>query len=319
MGDMLKKPIIFKGFPAICAFLAGLLISLVQPLPLMADQDSWNDYLQKGQQAYGEGNFVSAGKSFREAIKLAEASRDSDNKLAESLGLLTRCLTALGQCDQAEEFAKRALALGRNIYPANDPHVAGSLADLAAVYDCTGKYGRAEVLIREALDIASSGASQNDPQIPPLKQLLARIYLHSGKDDQCEVLLKEVLSSFKETGSPSDRAEALRELAELRRKQKKFQECQELSERALALAESSLPAQNIALADCHLTYASVLLDQEHYDKAKPHFEKALSIYLRSLDASHPSVLKARTGLADANNRARGQDALPEVRISPAEE
>jgi tetratricopeptide (TPR) repeat protein len=79
--------------------------------------------------------------------------------------LAPRCtqLYQAGKYAEAQEIAKRALAVAERRYGLDHPNVATSLNNLAELYRNQGMYGEAEPLYKRSLAIAEKALGPNHP------------------------------------------------------------------------------------------------------------------------------------------------------------
>ena len=98
-----------------------LIFIFLFPEVTSADEASWGRYIQSGQLALQRGRRDRAEKQFMAALKEAEAMGEQNPRLAITLNLLGEVCRMQGKFQKAEEFFKRALALGEKSLGKDNP------------------------------------------------------------------------------------------------------------------------------------------------------------------------------------------------------
>ena len=88
-------------------------------------QDRWETFVTAGAEAYQQGNYAEAEKSWLAALKEAQEFRPADPRLATSLDNLAALYNAQGKYAEAEPLHKRALAIFEKALGPEHPYRSG--------------------------------------------------------------------------------------------------------------------------------------------------------------------------------------------------
>ncbi len=117
--------------------LAGL---IAWPVAAAVPRASWEGYTRAGLEAHEAGRYADAETMLKAALRLAEASRSADRRLAGSLGNLVSLYLTLHRYDEAEPLILRALAVEERRVGAGHPAVAAVLADYLVLLRQLGRH-----------------------------------------------------------------------------------------------------------------------------------------------------------------------------------
>ncbi len=268
--------------------LATLYQRLGQVYKRRVDKGEYEDYRQEQERAI---------ECFQRAIKL-QRKFDKEVDLAESLNYLAELYYYQGRYEEAEPLYKEAVALDREILPANHPDLATDLNSLALLYKSQGRYEEAEPLYKEVVAIAREALPAMHPDLAVHLNNLAAWYYSQGRYEEAEPLYLEAVAIDREAlpANHPDFAAHLNNLAGLYQSQGRYTEAEPLFLEALAIHREALPANHPSLAIYLSNLAGLYFYQSRYAEAEPLYLEALEIYDRALGPEHPNTIKVRENL-----------------------
>ena len=173
-----------------------------------------------------------------------------------------------GKTDQAQEYAREAIALAQNNQMEN--LIARGSIDLGNVYLARGDYTEAEKYFQQGLETAQRyGGLQN---VARAQLSLASLYVQRGESDRGLSFDEEALSFYQSGGYRTETSQALLLRGRALRQKGNYNEAL----KAFALAEETGDQTQIAYA--HGSIAGLLLDQERYEEALKHFQEGRNLY-----------------------------------------
>jgi tetratricopeptide (TPR) repeat protein len=130
-------------------------------------------------------------------------SGDTHPLVANSLIALASVLRAAGKPADAEEAARRALAIRRKRWPATNPYaVAEALLELGRTLCDEGKADDAEPLLREATALRTTAPRPNAWSIAHAKSHLGRALVMQRRYEEAEKLLIDAASTLESAPAP---------------------------------------------------------------------------------------------------------------------
>jgi tetratricopeptide (TPR) repeat protein len=126
-----------------------------------------------------------------------------------------------GRAAEAIDPARKALALGEELFGGDDPRTLISANDLALPLESVGRYREAEQLLRRVFDSYLRTRGEDDPNCQVALENLIDFYLARKRPDAARPLANYALETFRRTtGSRSERSrrmeKILTEILELR-------------------------------------------------------------------------------------------------------
>jgi len=122
-------------------------------LCMPAAAQTWEKYMESGQQARTAQDFPNAEKQFKAAIHEAQYSGGGGLQLAESLDGLAAVYRDQKRYSWSEALYKESLAIKETILGPWHPSLAETLDNLIGVLESQGKHQRAELLDKRAHQI----------------------------------------------------------------------------------------------------------------------------------------------------------------------
>jgi tetratricopeptide (TPR) repeat protein len=129
--------------------------------------------------------------------------------------LVAAAQSAYGQGHAAEaiDSARKALALGEELFGADDPRTLISVNDLALPLESVGRYREAEQLLRRVFDSYLRTRGEDDPNCQMALENLIDFYLARKRPDAARPLAKYALETFRRTtGSASERSRRMEKI-----------------------------------------------------------------------------------------------------------
>ncbi len=146
----------------------------------------WRIQHEAGLRALAEGRFEAAARSFRAAVREAEALGSDNYRLGESLGALAEATRRSGDYPEAASHALRSLAILQRILHPQDPVIAVHRNNLAETYWQLGRPEDAEPQYRQSLPVLEAALGPGHPDVVRSVERLAARAL--GRDDAAEAV-----------------------------------------------------------------------------------------------------------------------------------
>lgn len=251
----------------------------------------------------GDGQFVAAEQTFREAQSLAE--RDGLQQTltyAKLLNARGRFIGERGDPAGAETCFVQAAALIRELKGNLNPELAEVLLELASLYQWKDDLKAAETALREAVKINRASLPELHPNRVLGENQLAGLLIRLGHNDQADEILTHVLAARRKLSgntNNSDVADTLQALASVREARGRFAEAEQLAREALEMQERSLGPEHFATAYQHTSLAILLIERDDFSSAEQEARTALRIYGKTLSADHPYIASAEQVLGEA--------------------
>jgi tetratricopeptide (TPR) repeat protein len=174
---------------------------------------------------------------------------DNDPKLVPSLEQVARVLEAASKYPDAERFLSRAIAIREKTAGAESAELAPDLSQLARVNVEKHSPAAAEELYRRVLAIEQKKYSSSSQELLPALDALAALALEQSRD--AEPLLKQTLSIREGNLGPNnvEVARNLDKLADIYTEEKRLDDAQKVSERALFIWMKELKPGSAELAE----------------------------------------------------------------------
>ncbi|MCK5523159.1 MAG: CHAT domain-containing protein [Thiomargarita sp.] len=171
----------------------------------------------------------------------------------------------IGNHSKAEEFLKKAVALGEDVLGLNHPDTVSGLINLASVYTVLGKYDKAEESFEKALT--------------------AILDLKPRKLSEAKGLENEIRGRFEGAEEVVVRQNAAHFYAMLGN----YDKAETLLQESLKLINNAQKRPHFFKAGIYHGLAYVYQQKADYERAIEHYEKALSIYQRLPAWKHSSL------------------------------
>jgi tetratricopeptide (TPR) repeat protein len=196
---------------------------------------------------------------YQDAIKLLLASLEfgDDRMKAMSYGNLAVAAIGLGEMAQADEYARRGLALAEQALPEGHPYRAVLLNNLAQACRFSGKYLEAEKFYREALGIWETRLGPSHPDVGRGLMNLAAFYHERGREAGAEQLYLRA-AAILENVDPALTLVARNELADVFRAQLRYTESEKLARTTLRQMEGTFPSGDPRMLRAWTNWAKLL-------------------------------------------------------------
>lgn len=169
----------------------------------------------------------------------------------------------------AEPVFKRALDIREKALPPENSDIAQSLNNLAKDYYYQGKYVEAEPLYIKAISISQKLKDPSPSDWAWYTKNYALLLYAQGKTAQAEPLFEKARKFFAENQRDRDVAFSLYELAELYRRQKKYEEAEAWFKKAIPLMEKASGQNQYEVATTLDKYAALLRETGRESEAIP--------------------------------------------------
>jgi TonB family protein len=242
------------------------------------------------------GDYSEAEELFRKALEIGERFLGTDNAaLIPALTSLASARVMCGKLADAQQLAKRAVAVSENGLVENEPEVAILINDLARLCLKQSAHAVAEPLLLRLLEMKRS-KGEDHPEVGTVLASLATVRHALGRHESAEQLWRRVLEIRERTLAPNHfgLATALEHLAETCAARGKigealqlFQRAQNIRELTLGAGHPSLRISRDRIADLQLQ-AGESLDTAH-DAPAPAPDKFRLLAANNGVASHSMV------------------------------
>lgn len=251
------------------------------------------------------------GEQFRQALPACvqlevtimrdPPSQERDLSLGRVFTQIARCEAVIGNVNAAVKYARRALALRKQLLNPEHADIAESLSDLAEALFEQGQYDEAETHQRQALAMRKRLLGSGDPAVVDSLNNLAMVLLEQGKYDESEKLQRQALDILKGQSVPrsADIAIALNNFAGALEKQGKLLEAETMSRQALDLWKKAFGPEHLNVALGLNNLAGMLEGQGKYSEAELLYRQALAMWQKLLGTENFGVALARCNIASA--------------------
>lgn len=154
---------------------------------------SWQEAIEKGDKAYGNGNLSEAESSYRAALAEAEKLEMSDPRLVTSLSTLAWFYRDQGRYGEAEPLFCRISSYWEKMLGQEHPSVAASLHKLAEFYFVQGRYGEALPLYERALSLKETILGRRSLDLADTVEHLAAVHLAEARYQAALELFEKAL------------------------------------------------------------------------------------------------------------------------------
>ncbi len=204
-----------------------------------------------------------------------------------------------GHYQQTEPLYQRSLAISKQAFGANHPHVAMVLNNLAELYRTQGQYAQSEPLYQRSLAIFEQALGANHPNVATSLNNLAGLYHAQGQYAQAESLFQRSLAILEQVlGAEHPHvAQGLSNLALLYHDQGQYTQAEPLFKRSLAIREQTLDPDHPDVAQSLNNLALLYRYQGQYEQAEPLYQRSLAICEQVLGSEHPDVATGLNNLA----------------------
>lgn len=238
-----------------------------------------------------------AGESLRNDVTPAAVGAalpgEASHLLFEGQQLLQESRVA-----EAEPLLIRALELyeQENHVPADCVQV---LSHLASMEITRGDLTAAESLLQRALVLANARLGGDHPHVAAMLGGLARLYLRRSEFMKAEPLLQRLLEIKRARGDDHPEvATVLASLATVHAAMGAHASSERILRRVLAIREKALAPNHFATVTTLEHLAEACAARGKLDEALTLLHRALVMRERTLGGSHPSIVAARTRIAD---------------------
>lgn len=229
---------------------------------------------------------------------------DQPELQAQLFSLFANLYANLGQYDEAESLAIKALASMRTINGDNHLTVAKSINTLATIRQYQARYDDAEKLFREALAIRTAQLPENSPDLATSINNLSNLLYERGRDEDLSEIIALDKRSLKmreeQFGENSLQvAESLNGLASTIMMSDQPSDrltAETLYRRALSIRQSQLGNDHANTGNTMSNLANLLHDMDQLEEAEQMFVQAIEVSERALGKDHPRLTAALFGL-----------------------
>lgn len=218
---------------------------------------------------------------------------------ATMMAVLGRVYTSLGLYDRAEELARRALRLRRELYSDEHVEIARSLNDLGLIMDQVSRYEEADSLFRAALVMRENLLGTDDLDVAESLQHLGWLSLKMGRYGEADSLYRRALAirrSHRGEEHP-DVAETLNDLGILYRRQGWYDDAEQTHREALAIRRAAFGDRHRWVGQSLNNWAIVMENQGDHAAAESLLTQAVAVWAHVLGEQHPDVVLAQSNLA----------------------
>ncbi|MEZ5938681.1 MAG: serine/threonine-protein kinase [Hyphomonadaceae bacterium] len=264
-----------------------------------------------------DGDWAKQRDAFRQALPRAVAAGSLNGEIEARDGL-ARALNELGDSEDAEAEARKAVALAEEGYGADHPRLALSLSDLGRILVDRGKTTEAIAVHERALKISEAAFGADNASTLSHRNNLAVALSEAGRQSEAIDALEDVLAiRIRLEGSDSRGVgDVLQNLAATQAEAGQLEAALVSLARAEAIYAQRLPENYPARVFPALTRSGVLLDLRRYKAAELDARRAFAVLSEQLPDGHfaTAVARCRIGLA---RLGQGDRAGARAELTPA--
>lgn len=218
----------------------------------------------------------------------------SVNDVRESLSALATAELYQQHYDIAEQDARRAVALDRQLLGEAHPQTGVDLVNLASIKATQGDFPQAEPLYREGIAIMKGWYGPDHPDVATALSILARLLSAEKKDDEAEPMLRDALRIQEKVYGPVEEQVSftLNALGEIAIRRKEMQSAEADLSRALTIDRSIFGADNYKSAGVESSLGFVYLEESRNVIAEVALRHAVSV-LAQLPAGNNMIAAAK--------------------------
>lgn len=227
--------------------LRGIIITVLLGVGC-SSENSWEQTLQAGQRALGQGHEQEAVRLLAAAVTQAEAFGKDDARLGLSLSNLAQAYAMYGKYVEAEPLYQRALGIFQRAYGEEHLEVASTLNNLGVLHRMHGQYAEAEPLLQRSLVIKEKLLGPAHPEVALGLRNLAMLYQSDGRLDLAETAFRKALALREKALGPEhpEVAKSLDDLAGVLRKAGREKEADAMQARAAAMKAKAAGFKTVA-------------------------------------------------------------------------
>jgi serine/threonine protein kinase/tetratricopeptide (TPR) repeat protein len=260
----------------------------------------------------GLGLYDKAVKAHELAVSVRSSSLGPDHPdTLASRNDLGKALVAMGRTSDAIPLFSQNLKLHEAKLGRYHPDTLTSRSELADACGRSGRAAEAARLHEQTLELCEANLGHDHPLTRQLTQNLMQIYYSASDFDKALPYYLETYRSFlnKEGAQTIGTVLAMRDLAEVYSRLKRYDEAEPLFHRALEFLDGR-PKDDAIVVLTKSYLASMYAAQKRYHKAEPLLTENLEISRRKLGQSHPEVARRLAHL--------GQNRLMQRKYAAAE-
>ncbi|HEY9776944.1 MAG TPA: tetratricopeptide repeat protein [Planktothrix sp.] len=277
------------------ASLAASVFLTINVRAALADAQAWQQYTKDGTEALQLAQYGPAERSFKLALKEAEAFGPRDVRLAKSLINLGLVYKAHGPLQKAGPLLERAVAIEQSALGPTNFEVVSGVAKLCEYYIQTGDITKADRLCARVVTYAQKVTAERKSVGNAFKSL-SDFYASHRDLEEAEIMVKqaEELTHKQAANGDLDLAVVLDSLGTTYNNRP---QAEPLFCMALAIRASSLPPTHMALASSCESLAKLYVAEGKADEAEPLYRQAFEISVRAVGAHKPETLDRADGYA----------------------
>jgi tetratricopeptide (TPR) repeat protein len=237
-------------------------------------------------------------------VAIGDAFGERHARYAGALDDLAQARLREGRLREAEDAARRALAIRQSPPSPDRPELAQSLNTLGLIEAALGKTVDARAALEQALALREAALPADHPDIAVSLTNLAALYQSQGQTARAERLFRRALD-MEERAPPQERAalsQTLNNLAFLYKETGRLDEAERLYERALALRLAARPDGDPSVATSLNNLGMLHLSRGRDEDAERMLTRALALREKFLPDDHPDLAATCANLAKALER-----------------
>ena len=285
--------------PVAMSALASLWLGLNSAVSASGNSEAdWTRDSAAGKAAYESSNWGQAEKSYKAAIRDAEAFGSKDVRLANSLTNLAVLYTGRGQNPKAAPLFERSIAIKQRALGPENPDVVQSVGKLCQFYLSHNDCAKAEPVGTKLAAFAQKTVRDRQTVTTSFANLHTFYQAHREYKD-AEALLGKTEDETKKVTSNQDLefAVILDGLGESFKTAGKIALSEQLFSSALAIREQSLPPQHAAIAASCKHLGGLYMLEGNASQAEPLLKRAFQINSKAVNGNKTDLLASMDDLA----------------------
>jgi len=257
----------------------------------LSKEERWDTYIRAGQRFFEQRNFPEAEKLFSSAVQEAESFDNTDSRLVDSLGYLSRVYRSQSKYEEMKPLYQRILDIQKNNFGPDHPETAKTMSNLAGLYRAIGRVDDAEDLYLRALVLQEKVHGPDHLEVAQNLSQLASIYSSQGRNQEAESILSRLIFSKERMFGPDHKelATDLNNLAMFYHTQGRYDEAEHLYFRAIRIEEKTVGTESAEVAMSLNNLAALYRAYGKYAHAEPHARRSVAINEKYLPPDHPNL------------------------------
>ncbi len=261
-----------------------------------------------------QGEYEAAQVLLRDTRTTLQAMGETSTaSYALTLSLLAGATKQLNRLDEAEDLARQAFEIQRELLPPTDPELIESMSKVAEVLSLKRDFSAAEILFRQTLELRRSELGDTHPDVATNLGNLVFVLHGQGRLEAAEQAAREVVG-IRAALYGDDHwlvGTSYNNLGQILAARGHIDEALLWVEKSLQISRARLGLEHPKIAGSLVNLAQLYQRVDRLQEAEELYLQALELHRRTLGEQHPSTARNLFKLADLYAlQGRRLEALP---------